>query len=191
TATLLLLIAVGLRVFPPKPEKPHDAEVESTISVESAVPSAARWRDLPYGGHIVADHIRPGGNGHERSVTWNVPTRVVAPLLYKLELTAATRRYDARRDEEGWTVTAALGVADGDSGDSSPDGFRKPSLPREEWTTAIETVLATAAPPTDAGDASAAPNGLRTGGSGYVRIESRGRMNWLWDAEVLRLEPAR
>jgi hypothetical protein len=82
------------------------------------------------------------------------------------------------------------------------------ALPREAWTTAIAAVLARPSPdprgadpgPAIAGDpaagsdsaeASEEPGDRRNGGSGYVRIESRGRMNWLWDAEVLRLEPAR
>ena len=195
TAMLLLLFTVALRFLPSNQEKTSRVEDTVATSVVATDPADTRWNDLPYTGHVITDAVRSDEENRERAVTWSVPTEIVAPLLYELERTAAAQRYDARMSDEGWTITAAFGRTGNETGIGSDGESQTPSMSRREWITAFEEVLSS---PTDlpgvaaAAEPEAPPDTESgTGGSGYVRIESRGRMNWLWDAEVLRLEPAR
>lgn len=188
---------------------PADAETQlQALSRGRSDPDRTSHKEaeIPAPDLVTAREIRGIEGGSVESVSWILPGDRVAGVLAALEVGYHASRYRGRIESGRWHVESVI----------EGEGERPPGTPGSEALQQAFTMLtgsATGIPPTDAdtplggsgaapSDASAARDGntgtpdpdagaTRSGGSGYVLLRDRGRMHWMWNSDVLRLEPAR
>jgi len=169
--------------------------------------SLAAGSDIPASDLVTLREIRRAPEGTSESVSWLIPSDRVAGVLAILETDYPGSRYRTRYDDGRWRTEAVI------RRDRHPETM--PTDSRQSRSASLRSALAALLPPRPeeepnpensriaASPGSSGPGRQRatspvttdtadgTGGSGYVLLRDRGRMDWMWDSEVLRLEPAR
>lgn len=189
---------------------PKAPEVSAVSTVHLRIPNSDR----------IASLVEERDDDSTRAtVLWHIPLSELALLLSEIESHPGREEWsvsqmDVAPDKPAvWAVRAVLvsvptpGATTSDAGwitQLSPAFTRRPDRPIDrQLDRPIENLSGTpqdrqegkpiASPPViDAQDPLNAQRfAITTGGSGGVRFENRGTMQWLWDDTVLRLEPTR
>jgi hypothetical protein len=198
----IVAVSVGIRVRPPRIDQDQPSqEIHVQIDTDQTE-RENRSVPLPLPGRIVTQEEFYNGDHYRGEIAWIVTEEELPLLCRALEKRRPIPAYTVQAvGADRWEVCGAFDSTDRNGVGASPD----PS-----WIARLSPLFGaeepipppSAPPPPDAGathapgssaiDEEATPVQLQvTGGSGGVRFEQRGTMQWLWDDTVLRLEPAR
>ncbi|MFA7565507.1 MAG: hypothetical protein WCY01_00650 [Alkalispirochaeta sp.] len=144
-------------------------------------PPTLQLPELPCSSSVITHGVIRTPRGFQHDLQWSVPDQDVLELLAFLERDTRSLRYQAERRDHRWYVEAQItdgpGVVLRETGDT--------------WQEGVAPAFGFTSPPRSGSSGAEKTTPRSDGGMGYVRFEDRRTMYWLWDAEVLCLEPSR